>query len=108
MDNTVKAPARIERPLRELMTEVNSYAKEHNCSLRLAFGEVTKATPELWSAYSSQLMAPSARKSEIELENEKIDRALAYAKEHKCCFSAALYEIEKAELFSTGVDQFKG
>jgi hypothetical protein len=39
-----------------LMGEVEAFAKENNCSLSVAMTEVTKRKPELWRAYSEQVM----------------------------------------------------
>jgi hypothetical protein len=39
-----------------LMDEVHAYAKENNCSVSMALSEVTKRRPDLWRAYSEQVM----------------------------------------------------
>ena len=39
-----------------LMAEVNAYASESNCSFRDALVEVAKRRPDLWQAYSEQVM----------------------------------------------------
>jgi hypothetical protein len=39
-----------------LMGEVEAFAKENGCSLSVALTEVTKRRPELWRAYSEQVM----------------------------------------------------
>lgn len=39
-----------------LMAEVRAYAEEKGCSLSLAMTEVTKRRPDLWQAYSEQVM----------------------------------------------------
>jgi hypothetical protein len=39
-----------------LMGEVEALAKENNCSISVALSEVTKRNPELWRAYSEQVM----------------------------------------------------
>jgi hypothetical protein len=39
-----------------LMAEVNAYAKENKCSVSVALSEVTKRQPELWRAYSEEIV----------------------------------------------------
>ena len=39
-----------------LMGEMNAYAKENNCSLGAALTEICKRDPDLWQAYSEQVM----------------------------------------------------
>lgn len=39
-----------------LMGEVEAFAKENNCSLAVALSEVTKQHPDLWRAYSEDVM----------------------------------------------------
>jgi hypothetical protein len=39
-----------------LMGEVHAFMKENNCSLAVALNEVTKRRPDLWRAYSDQVM----------------------------------------------------
>jgi hypothetical protein len=39
-----------------LMAEVEAFAEETNCSLSVALTEVTKRRPDLWRAYSEQVM----------------------------------------------------
>jgi hypothetical protein len=39
-----------------LMAEVNAYAKENKCSVSVALSEVTKRKPELWRAYSEEIV----------------------------------------------------
>jgi len=39
-----------------LMAEVNAYAKENKCSLGAALSEVTKRKPDLWQAYSEEIV----------------------------------------------------
>lgn len=39
-----------------LMGEANAYMMENNCSLSVAVNEVTKRNPDLWRAYSQQVM----------------------------------------------------
>ncbi len=39
-----------------LMAEVNAYAKENKCSIGVALSEVTKHKPDLWQAYSEEIV----------------------------------------------------
>jgi hypothetical protein len=39
-----------------LMAEVNAYAKENKCSVGVALSEVTKRQPDLWRAYSEEIV----------------------------------------------------
>jgi hypothetical protein len=39
-----------------LMAEVNAYAKENKCSIGVALSEVTKRKPDLWQAYSEEIV----------------------------------------------------
>jgi hypothetical protein len=39
-----------------LMAEVSAYAEEKGCSLTIAMTEVTRRRPDLWRAYSDQVM----------------------------------------------------
>jgi hypothetical protein len=39
-----------------LMGEVNAYAKENKCSVSVALSEVTKRKPDLWQAYSEEIV----------------------------------------------------
>jgi hypothetical protein len=39
-----------------LMAEVNAYAKENKCSVSEALSEVTKLKPDLWRAYSEEIV----------------------------------------------------
>ncbi len=39
-----------------LMAEVNAYAKENRCSVGAALSEVTKRQPDLWRAYSEEIV----------------------------------------------------
>ena len=39
-----------------LMAEVNAYAKENKCSVSVALSEVTKRQPDLWQAYSEEIV----------------------------------------------------
>ena len=47
-----------------LMGEVEAFAKENNCSLSVALIEVTKRKPDLWRAYSEQVMGSKPTKAE--------------------------------------------
>ena len=47
-----------------LMGEVEAFAKQNDCSMSAALSEVTKRRPELWRAYSEQVMDLKATKPE--------------------------------------------
>jgi hypothetical protein len=47
-----------------LMAEVNAYAKENKCSVSVALSEVTKRKPDLWQAYSEEIVIAVAAEEE--------------------------------------------
>jgi hypothetical protein len=50
----------------EMMTEVNAYVKEHNCSAAVALSEVTKKNPGLWTRYNAEIVVVSGPGAEEE------------------------------------------
>jgi hypothetical protein len=49
-----------------MMTEVNAYVKEHNCSAAVALSEVTKKNPGLWTRYNAEIVVVSGPGAEEE------------------------------------------
>ena len=51
-----------------LMAEVNAYAKDNKCSIGVALSEVTKRKPDLWQAYSEEIVTAVGASQEEEEE----------------------------------------